>query len=378
MTMITSRRYCRRPWRGFLLTTLFLLWITTEAWILPLSFASHRRYIRVSPLFVASDERKGESPQSTSNGQQEEPPPPQKSSTYDLGLGKNPQVGGDSTDEPTKHDIASASLNWNVPTPVEKPPEAQPRRRAVVPKTSRGKLKPIRTKKLVARTEATKKLQGAVYDENHHKSLFLDERESEPHVEHDTPSPTTAEVPALLFSDIDLSIPPSVYSNTTDAVWDLLRYEAYIEAQREPLLVSFLHSTILNHASLESALAFHLANRLSSPAMISTQIQALILEALQNSPEFRRSLRADVCAVRDRDPACTCLPDAFLYFKVSLSKVLLKLLVPSFNTLTACFLFRSQGLSRSSNTSSGPLHVPARTSSAGPLFTITGITKLSN
>jgi serine O-acetyltransferase len=49
--------------------------------------------------------------------------------------------------------------------------------------------------------------------------------------------------------------------------------------------------------------------------MISTQLQALILEALENSPEFRKSLRADVMAVRDRDPACTCLPDAFLYFK---------------------------------------------------------------
>jgi serine O-acetyltransferase len=121
--------------------------------------------------------------------------------------------------------------------------------------------------------------------------------------------------PSLLYPDIDLSIPPTVYSNETDAVWELLRYEAYREAQREPLLVSFLYSTILNHDSLESALAFHLANRLSSPAMISTQIQSLIMEALEHSPEFRKSLRADVMAVRDRDPACTCLPDAFLYFK---------------------------------------------------------------
>lgn len=94
-----------------------------------------------------------------------------------------------------------------------------------------------------------------------------------------------------------------------------MRYEAFREAEREPLLVSFLHSTILNHNCLESALAFHLANSLSSPAMISTQIQALILEALQNSPDFRKSLRADIMAVRDRDPACNCLPDVFLYFK---------------------------------------------------------------
>lgn len=121
--------------------------------------------------------------------------------------------------------------------------------------------------------------------------------------------------PDVLYPMIDLSIPSTIYSADADVVWDTLRYEAFQEAEREPLLVSFLHSTILNHKSLESSLAFHLANRLSSPAMMSTQVQALIQEALDNSPEFRKSLRADIMAVRDRDPACTCLPDVFLYFK---------------------------------------------------------------
>ena len=107
------------------------------------------------------------------------------------------------------------------------------------------------------------------------------------------------------YKEIDLSVPLSVYSmgalysnNTTtpdsqpvDLVWDLMRHEAQIEAVREPLLVSFLYSTILNHPTLESALAFHLANRLSSPAMLSTQIMSLIREALDADPEFRRNLR---------------------------------------------------------------------------------------
>ena len=63
-----------------------------------------------------------------------------------------------------------------------------------------------------------------------------------------------------------------------DAVWDSMRKDAQLEASREPLLASFMHATILSHSSLERALAFHIANLLSSPAMISTQIQALILE----------------------------------------------------------------------------------------------------
>lgn len=122
---------------------------------------------------------------------------------------------------------------------------------------------------------------------------------------------------SLRYEDIDQSIPISVYcpSQGIDLIWDLLRQEAMVEAEREPLLVSFLYSTILNHPTLESALAFHLANRLQSASMDSIQIMNSVLEALQNSPTFRRSMRADLIAVRDRDPACTCLPDVFLHFK---------------------------------------------------------------
>jgi serine O-acetyltransferase len=126
--------------------------------------------------------------------------------------------------------------------------------------------------------------------------------------------------PKAFYPDIDLSIPKSVYDdeNGVDLVWDLLRYEAYQNQlqQHEPLLVSFLHSTILNHETLESSLAFLLANRLQSPAMmISTQLQALIYSTIQDCSEFRKNLRADIMAVRDRDPACHTLPDVFLYFK---------------------------------------------------------------
>jgi serine O-acetyltransferase len=242
-----------------------------------------------------------------------EPEVPKK---YDLGLGKNLPKGHDTSQVPV--DATSASVNWIAPTPVEKPPEARPVFESSVSTIERSNT-PIRTKKIVARTEETRRLRGAVWDEDHYQQSSEQRNPqrhavgSYSHVQESSSSTTL--VPTLLYPDIDLSIPSTVYSETTDAVWELLRYEAYMEAQREPLLVSFLYSTILNHNSLESALAFHLANRLSSPAMISTQIQSLILEALKHSPEFRQSLRADVMAVRDRDPACTCLPDAFLYFK---------------------------------------------------------------
>jgi serine O-acetyltransferase len=275
--------------RLFHLVIALLFLPSTKAWM---TSPYHR--MRIAPLFAVHEAPK----------------------KYDLGLGKNLPKGQDASQDPV--DATSASVNWIAPTPVEKPPGALPIFDSTMPIIQRTRT-PIRTKKLVARTEETKRLRGAVWDEEHYQ-LSSEERDPQHHAPDSyshvyESSSSSIPVPTLLYPDIDLSIPSTIYSETTDAVWELLRYEAYMEAQREPLLVSFLYSTILNHNSLESALAFHLANRLSSPAMISTQIQSLILEALKHSPEFRQSLRADVMAVRDRDPACTCLPDAFLYFK---------------------------------------------------------------
>jgi serine O-acetyltransferase len=49
--------------------------------------------------------------------------------------------------------------------------------------------------------------------------------------------------------------------------------------------------------------------------MISTQIQALFLEALEQCPNFHKSLRLDILAVTVRDPAFNSYPDVLLHFK---------------------------------------------------------------
>jgi len=186
------------------------------------------------------------------------------------------------------------------------------------------------------RGEESARLTKAVWDEGHFvddsSMLLLDGSElpsTQQQMQHQQQQEQQQQQQNAItdYRQIDLSIPSSVYSlgssssstNSSqvavDLVWDLMRQEAQAEAAREPLLVSFLYSTILNHPTLESALSFHLANRLSSPAMLSTQIMSLIQEALDADPDYRRSLRADILAVRDRDPACNCLPDVFLYFK---------------------------------------------------------------
>ena len=49
-----------------------------------------------------------------------------------------------------------------------------------------------------------------------------------------------------------------------DPLWRSIREEVDDEASREPLLASFLYATVLNHKSLEDALAFLLAGKLES------------------------------------------------------------------------------------------------------------------
>lgn len=81
------------------------------------------------------------------------------------------------------------------------------------------------------------------------------------------------------------------------------------------MLASFMHSTILSHTSLERAVSFHMANLLTSPAMTSTQVQALFLEAFESNACFKLSLRRDLLAVIGRDPAVKAYTDVILYFK---------------------------------------------------------------
>jgi hypothetical protein len=234
----------------------------------------------------------------------EDSPAQTKRQAYDLGLGKNSPI-----------DVVVQ--NWNVPEFIEREaPKFDTADAEKQQNTAADSTKKIKRRKMIAKDNESQLLRNALWDETHYsESLYPEEQNVA--VSSAQQSSSLIKPPSVVYPNIDLSIPNSVYDkdNNIDVVWDLLRWEAFQQAQREPLLVSFLHSTILNHASLESSLAFLLANRLQSPMMISTQLQSLILQALDSSATFRRALRADMMAVRDRDPACNYLPDVFLYFK---------------------------------------------------------------
>ncbi len=104
-------------------------------------------------------------------------------------------------------------------------------------------------------------------------------------------------------------------SGKDDPLWATIRDETRAEAEREPILASFLHATILNHDSLEAALSFHLAHKLDSPTASALLVREVIEEALTSDPGIIAATRCDIRAVRERDSACDDFSVPFLYFK---------------------------------------------------------------
>jgi serine O-acetyltransferase len=100
-----------------------------------------------------------------------------------------------------------------------------------------------------------------------------------------------------------------------DPVWQAIREEVAREVDRESILASFLYATILKHDTLEDALSFHLAGKLGGPSLSEMLIREVIDEAFAASPQISEAIRADLRAVRERDPASTSYSHPFLYFK---------------------------------------------------------------
>ena len=104
-------------------------------------------------------------------------------------------------------------------------------------------------------------------------------------------------------------------STSSDAVWQRICAEVEVDAQQEPVLASFFHATILNHAELECALSFHLASKLDSPTVHALSLREVILRAFREDPAIGEAIRADLIAVEQRDSACQTLSVPFLHFK---------------------------------------------------------------
>lgn len=104
-------------------------------------------------------------------------------------------------------------------------------------------------------------------------------------------------------------------NTTLNEIWACIRREATKEAQREPILSSFFHATILNHENFTSALSYHLSNLLDSNTASSLALRKIVAEVLENDSSLIIAAAEDVAAIRDRDSACHECGTPFLYYK---------------------------------------------------------------
>lgn len=102
---------------------------------------------------------------------------------------------------------------------------------------------------------------------------------------------------------------------SNDPIWAAIRAEARLEAEREPLLSSFLYASILAHSYFERSLGFVLANRLKNATLLATQLMDVFDDVFMNDASIRQAVRLDVQAVKDRDPSCRSYSSALLYLK---------------------------------------------------------------
>jgi serine O-acetyltransferase len=99
-----------------------------------------------------------------------------------------------------------------------------------------------------------------------------------------------------------------------DEIWNSIREEAAADAQREPMLASFLHTVVLTHQRLEDALSFILASKLESATVSALTLRDL-MDPVFALPDVVTAVRADLQAVVGRDPACRGYSAPLLYFK---------------------------------------------------------------
>ena len=100
-----------------------------------------------------------------------------------------------------------------------------------------------------------------------------------------------------------------------DPVWHQVTTEAQEAINDEPLMGGLIHSSVLHHKTLESALAYRTSMKLASNEMPEQILREICDWAYRCEPEIGIAARADIVAVYDRDPACDRYILPLLFFK---------------------------------------------------------------
>lgn len=108
---------------------------------------------------------------------------------------------------------------------------------------------------------------------------------------------------------------PNSIIHSSEAFWELLKKEAKLVAEKEPMLSSYIHACIINHHNFESSLSFILSNKLSDDVMPAIVLREIFEEAYLLNPVMVDSAIIDIQAVVNRDPAVTSFLTVLIHFK---------------------------------------------------------------
>jgi serine O-acetyltransferase len=100
-----------------------------------------------------------------------------------------------------------------------------------------------------------------------------------------------------------------------DPIWHSIRAEAEEAAKSDPVLGTFLYATILNQPSLEDAVMHRISERLGHADLSADILRQTFDAMLDANPEWSQTVRVDIQAVYDRDPAYSRFMDPILYLK---------------------------------------------------------------
>lgn len=100
-----------------------------------------------------------------------------------------------------------------------------------------------------------------------------------------------------------------------NSLWATIRQEIREQIGQEPALAHYLSKRILQHDSLEAALADLLASKLACADMPAASLKQIFDQALREDETILVQVCNDLSAIRQRDPAVQDYATPLLYFK---------------------------------------------------------------
>jgi serine O-acetyltransferase len=80
-------------------------------------------------------------------------------------------------------------------------------------------------------------------------------------------------------------IRPMEQISSIDPIWDLVKAEARIAADNDPVMATFLYSTVINHKSLEDAVIYRICERLDHADIPAVLLRQTFEEMNGENPE---------------------------------------------------------------------------------------------